>query len=86
VPYYVIRVSGRLSEDLLTAFPSLDATTQPVQTLLFGSLPDQAALTGVLDRLDGMGVEMLEVAQVPTPRAAGPDPGPRLGRGSGGTT
>jgi hypothetical protein len=37
-------------------------------------LPDQAALTGVLDHLDELGVDILEVVQVPQrpPEAARP--------------
>ena len=49
--HYVIRVAGQLSDDLLTAFPHL--------------LPDQAALTGVLNHLDELGVEIVEVLMVP---------------------
>ena len=62
---YVIRVSGDLSRDLMTAFPSLVATVQPVATVLSGPLPDQAALIGVLDRLDELGVQIVEVVQLP---------------------
>jgi hypothetical protein len=64
--HYVIRVRGHLSDDLLTAFPSLVATVQPVTTVLHGPLPDQAALTGVLNRLDELGVQMVEMIEVPT--------------------
>lgn len=63
---YVIRVAGHLSDDLLTAFPSLLATVQPVTTVLSGTLPDQSALAGVLDRLDELGVEIVEMIQVPS--------------------
>jgi hypothetical protein len=62
---YVIRVSGQLSDDLLTAFPTLMATVQPVTTVLYGPLPDQAALAGVLDQLDELGVHIVEMMQVP---------------------
>jgi hypothetical protein len=62
---YVIRVSGHLSDDLLTAFPTLMATVQPVTTVLYGPLPDQSALAGVLDRLDELGVQIVEMMQVP---------------------
>jgi hypothetical protein len=64
--HYVIRVRGHLSDDLLTAFPSLVATVQPVTTVLHGPLSDQAALTGVLNRLDELGVQMVEMIEVPT--------------------
>ncbi|GAA4361580.1 hypothetical protein [Angustibacter luteus] len=62
---YAIRVSGRLSDALLSAFPTLHQQPLPVQTLLWGDLPDQAALQGVLDSLDELGVEILEVNQLP---------------------
>ena len=62
--HYVIRVVGHLSEDLLTAFPTLLAE-QPVQTLLHGHLPDQCALAGVLNHLDELGVEIVEMVLVP---------------------
>ena len=62
---YVLRVGGALSDDLLTAFPRLVASVQPVTTVLQGDLPDQVALTSVLDRLDELGVEILEVTKVP---------------------
>jgi hypothetical protein len=62
---YAIRVTGQLSDALVTAFPTLKQQPLPVQTLLWGPLPDQAALQGVLDHLDELGVEILEVTQLP---------------------
>ena len=62
---YVIRVDGTLSDDLLTAFPRLLASTAPVSTVLEGELPDQAALSAVLDRLDQLGVAIVEVDRLP---------------------
>ena len=73
---YVIRVTGALSDDLLTAFPTLVAAVQPLTTVLYGSLPDQAALAGVLDRLDELGVPIVEMMQVPDEPAV-PLTGPR---------
>ena len=77
--HYVIRVSGALSEELLSAFPSLFVDREPVQTVLHGQLPDQAALTGVLDHLDELGVHIVEVMQVPSaqPPEAAPTQAPR---------
>jgi hypothetical protein len=62
---YVIRVGGWLSDELVTAFPQLLATPQPVSTILHGELPDQAALASVLDFLDELGVEIIDVTKVP---------------------
>lgn len=55
------RVRGRLSKTLLTAFPELRAQNLGSETLLAGQLPDQAALFGVLDRIEALGLELLEV-------------------------
>ena len=61
---YEIRVRGRLSEALLPAFPRLTARV-PVETILSGPVEDQAALYGVLDRIESLGLELLELRQVP---------------------
>ena len=63
--HYVIRVKGSLSRDLTEAFPSLTADPEPAQTVLHGYLADQAALAGILNHLDMLGVNILEVLQVP---------------------
>jgi hypothetical protein len=59
--YYQVRVRGQLSVTLLTAFPDLRAQVLESETLLAGQLPDQAALFGVLDRIEALGLELLEV-------------------------
>jgi hypothetical protein len=55
------RVRGQLSQTLLVAFPELHAQELGSQTLLAGDLPDQAALFGVLARIEALGLELLEV-------------------------
>jgi hypothetical protein len=69
--HYVIRVKGTLSRDLTDAFPSLAADPEPAQTVLHGFLADQAALAGILNHLDMLGVDILEVMQVPPTRPPG---------------
>lgn len=66
--HYVIRVKGELSRDLTDAFPALSADAEPAQTVLHGYLVDQAALAGVLNHLDMLGVDIVEVLQVPPNR------------------
>lgn len=63
--HYVIRVQGTLSHELTEAFPALAVDSEPVQTVLHGYLADQAALAGILNHLDMLGVNILEVLQVP---------------------
>ena len=58
---YEILISGLLGERLLIAFPELHAETLENLTVLVGDLPDQAALHGVLSRIELLGLELLEV-------------------------
>lgn len=63
--HYVIRVRGRLSRELTDAFPTLSAQPEPPQTVLHGFLTDQSALTGVINHLDMLGIDIVEVLQIP---------------------
>ena len=62
---YQIRVRGRLGRTMRAAFPALHARAQDGDTLLTGSLPDQAALHGVLTQIGALGLELLEVHRLP---------------------
>lgn len=66
---YRIRVRGALGETLLAAFPSLEAETRRGVTVLSGTLPDQAALHGVLAEIEALGLELLEVQSAARRRA-----------------
>jgi hypothetical protein len=43
----------------------LVAEVQPVETVLHGELVDQAALHGVIDRVQALGLELVEVRRLP---------------------
>jgi hypothetical protein len=62
---YEIHLQGCLSEQLLSAFEGMDATVQPAETVLRGALLDQAALHGLLDRVQSLGLELIEVRRLP---------------------
>ena len=82
--HFVIRVDGQLPDDALEGFESLSVAPQAIQTVLYGDLPDQAALTGILDHLDELGVVIVEVVKVPSGNAETEDRGehnPRAGLG-----
>jgi hypothetical protein len=64
---YEIRVKGRLTDSLLTAFEGMRASVEPVETVLHGPVPDQAALYGLLDRIQALGLELVEVRRLPDP-------------------
>ena len=61
---YEFRVRGRLAERLLSSFAGFDAEIQPVETILSGEVADQAALHGVLEQIESLGLELVEVRQV----------------------
>lgn len=61
---YEIHIKGRVSEQLLSAFEGMEASEQAVETVLRGPLPDQAALHGLLDRIQALGLELVEVRRV----------------------
>jgi hypothetical protein len=69
---YEIRIKGRLSESMQTAFEEFEVSTEPVETILHGQVLDQAALHGLLDRIAALGLELVEVRRL----AGGPAQGP----------
>jgi hypothetical protein len=58
---YEIRIRGRLGRTMLAAFPALRAQAVGEDTVLTGTLADQAALFGVLAQIEALGLELLEV-------------------------
>jgi len=62
--YYEIRVAGVLPPEALLDFDRLTASVEPVETVVHGQLRDQAALHGLLARLEAFGVEVLEVRRL----------------------
>lgn len=62
--YYEIRVSGTLPPEALLDFERLSASVKQVETVLHGPLADQAALYGLLTRLETLGVQVLEVRRL----------------------
>jgi hypothetical protein len=87
---YQIRIRGQLGRTMLAAFPDLHAQAQGEGTLLTGVLPDQAALHGVLARIEALGLELLEVRRLEGDRRESPSgvtpthPGARCDLGLGG--
>ena len=61
---YEIRVRGLLGDNVLTAFPALTGRAGDGITSLTGCLPDQAALFGVLDQVQSLGLELLAVRRM----------------------
>ena len=62
--YYEIRVEGTLPPEALVDFERITAEVEPVETVLQGPLADQAALHGLLARLEMFGVKVLEIRRM----------------------
>jgi hypothetical protein len=66
---YEILVSGEFGRRHSVAFEDLDVAVLAGHTRLSGRLPDQAALYGVLRRLEDLGLEIIDVrSAVPSPK------------------
>ena len=61
---YAISVRGHLGEMVVSAFPDLEAEARGNDTLLSGVIRDQAALHGVLAKIESLGLELLEVRRL----------------------
>jgi hypothetical protein len=57
---YEIRIKGRVSDSLLSAFEGLAVTTEPVETIVYGPLADQEAVHRLLIKLESLGLEVVE--------------------------
>jgi hypothetical protein len=61
-----IRVRGPIGPTMMQAFPTLATSRSGQDTLLTGSFPDQSALYGVIHQLEALGLQLLEIRQLPT--------------------
>ena len=68
---YEIRIKGGMSDQLLAAFEGMESTVQSAETVLRGPAVDQAALHGLLDRVQALGLELIEVRRLSESPPAG---------------
>jgi len=59
-----IRVVGAVPAEVLEEIEGVHVVTESVETVLQGSLVDQAELIGMINRLQGLGVELRGVRQL----------------------
>jgi len=64
---YEIRVQGQVSGETLDGFEEFDSNVGPVDTVLHGTMRDQAALHRVLEHIDALGLELVAVRRLPEP-------------------
>ncbi len=61
---YEIRIRGRVGGSVLASFEDMDSAVRPAETILRGTITDQAQLHGVLERIQLLGLELIEIRQV----------------------
>jgi hypothetical protein len=71
---YAIRVKGRLGATALSAFPSMACELKGSETVLIGLLEDRSAVFGVVGQIEALGLELLELRQIPA-RPKSPESG-----------
>jgi hypothetical protein len=62
---FEIHLRGQVPPDALVEFETLHVVEVPAETMLTGVIEDQAALYGVLARLQSLGLELIEVRSRP---------------------
>ena len=65
---YTIRINGRLGAGALSAFPTMVSDLKDGETVLTGPLEDRSAVFGVLGQIEALGLELLELRQIPARR------------------
>jgi hypothetical protein len=61
---YEFRIRGRLSDPVLARFDTLEPDAARVDTILHGPC-DHTELCGVIERVQSLGLELLEVRRLP---------------------
>jgi len=68
---YEITFSGQAGRTLRAQFDDCTVTTGPDTTTLRADLRDQAALSGLVERMVGLGLEVIDVHLVTPPNTPG---------------
>ena len=62
---YQVRISGVIPAEMVAELRGLTVSVEPPETVLHGSLPDQSAVVGLISRIHGMGLRLIEVRRLP---------------------
>ncbi len=62
---YEFRVKGRIGSSVAASFDEFDSEVEPAMTVLRGPVRDQSDLHAVLERIQSLGLELVEFRQVP---------------------
>lgn len=64
---YEITFLGQAGSTLSAEFDDCEVTIGPGTTTLRADLPDQGALSGLMERISGLGLEVIDVSLVALP-------------------
>jgi hypothetical protein len=64
---YEITFLGQAGTTLRAEFDDCEVTVGPDSTTLRAELPDQGALTGLMERITGLGLDVIDVSLVAPP-------------------
>jgi hypothetical protein len=64
---YEITFTGQASATLRSEFDDCEVSTGPGTTTLRAELPDQGALTGLVQRITGLGLEVVDLHRLTPP-------------------
>jgi hypothetical protein len=78
---YRLTVQGELSDNLKPAFPGMTLTRTNGNTTLTGDIRDQPEFQGLLQRVSGLGLTLLEAKAVDDFPGRRPDVDPARGAG-----
>jgi hypothetical protein len=70
---YRIVARSELSDVYAVAFEGMEMETKDGDTVLTGQIIDQPHLFGILDRINGLGLELLSVQVLPDDAHPGPE-------------
>lgn len=62
---YEFRIRGRLSQPVLERFDMLESDIEQVETILHGPVRDQAELHAIIERVQSLGLELVELRRLP---------------------
>jgi hypothetical protein len=71
---FVVSVTGEMSEALREQFDDVDVTVEHGVSRLRVNCPDSAVLHGVLNRIDALGLELIDVRTIDEMPADWPRP------------
>lgn len=66
---YEFRVAGRLSEGVRSAFPGMDVTEIPAETVIAGDVNDDGGVQEILTLIQSLGLDVVSVRQASRGRA-----------------